>query len=55
MPDPTSGQCLAGCEGWIVSLTADVKDAVKRAGSLSQGCDAIGGVLGVENDRDETD
>ena len=29
-PDATADQRLAECEDWIVSLTAEIKDAVRR-------------------------
>ena len=31
MPDASADQRLAECEDWIVSLTAEIKDAVRRA------------------------
>ena len=31
MPDAAADQRLAECEDWIVSLTAEIKDAVRRA------------------------
>jgi hypothetical protein len=31
MPDATADLRLAECEDWIVSLTAEIKDAVQRA------------------------
>ena len=31
MPDAAAEQRLAECEDWIVSLTAEIKDAVRRA------------------------